>query len=157
MYMWKFSFAITALKKLLKYTKYNLSYLTRQKLCHSNLESPPISPQTPVMMIKGKTARQKGLRKEANTLSHFFQKKTPVTPSSKAQSSLKLHVPVKSEPMEVCLQQLGNIKQDNVEDPLGMVKDEKMDVTVFPSTSLSKPLGKGDVHDMLFCWIYIVS
>lgn len=103
------------------------------------------------MMIKGKAARQKGLRKEVNTLSHFFQKKTPVTPSSVAQTSRKLHVPVKSEPMEVCLQQLGNIKHENVEDPLGMVKDEKMDVTAFPSTSHNKPLSKGDVHDMLFC------
>ncbi|XP_058634683.1 E3 ubiquitin-protein ligase RAD18 isoform X11 [Onychostoma macrolepis] len=114
----------------------------RQKLYHSNLESPPISPETPVMMIKGKAARQKVLRKEANTLSHFFQKKTPVTPSSEAQTSRKLHLPVKSEPMEVCLQQLGNINQENVEDPLGMVKDEKMDVTAFPSTSHNKPLGK---------------
>uniref|UniRef100_A0A671QC93 RING-type E3 ubiquitin transferase n=1 Tax=Sinocyclocheilus anshuiensis TaxID=1608454 RepID=A0A671QC93_9TELE len=114
----------------------------RQKLCHSNLESPPISPETPVMMIKGKAARRKGLRKEANTLSHFFQKKTPVIPSSEAQTSLKLHVPVKSEPMELCLQQLGNVKHENVEDTMGMVKDEKMDVTAFPSTSHNKPLVK---------------
>ncbi|XP_016322755.1 E3 ubiquitin-protein ligase RAD18-like isoform X5 [Sinocyclocheilus anshuiensis] len=113
-----------------------------QKLCHSNLESPPISPETPVMMIKGKAARRKGLRKEANTLSHFFQKKTPVIPSSEAQTSLKLHVPVKSEPMELCLQQLGNVKHENVEDTMGMVKDEKMDVTAFPSTSHNKPLVK---------------
>ncbi|XP_059426673.1 E3 ubiquitin-protein ligase RAD18 isoform X2 [Carassius carassius] len=114
----------------------------RQKLCHSNLESPPISPETPVMTIKGKGARQKGLRKEANTLSHFFQKKTPVIPSSEAQTSLELHVPVKSEPVELCLQQLGNLKQENVEDTVGMVKDEKMDVTAFPSTSPNNPLVK---------------
>uniref|UniRef100_A0A9J7YJT7 RING-type E3 ubiquitin transferase n=1 Tax=Cyprinus carpio carpio TaxID=630221 RepID=A0A9J7YJT7_CYPCA len=114
----------------------------RQKLCHSNLESPPISPETPVMRIKGKAARQKGLRKEANTLSHFFQKRTPLIPSSEAQTSLKLHVPVKSEPMELCLQQLGDVNQENVEDAMGMVKNEKMDVTAFPSTSHNKPLDK---------------
>ncbi|XP_026116826.1 E3 ubiquitin-protein ligase RAD18 isoform X1 [Carassius auratus] len=114
----------------------------RQKLCHSNLESPPISPETPVMTIKGKGARQKGLRKEANTLSHFFQKKTPVIPSSEAQTSLELHVPVKSEPLELCLQQLGNLKEENVEDTVGMVKDEKMDETAFPSTSHNNPLVK---------------
>ncbi|XP_073708494.1 E3 ubiquitin-protein ligase RAD18 isoform X2 [Garra rufa] len=114
----------------------------RQKLCHSNLESPPISPETPTMMLKGKAARQKGLKKEANTLSHFFQKKTPVTPSSVAQKSLERHVPVKSEPVEVFVQQLVGVKQENMEDTAGMVKDEKMDVTDFPSTSQNKPLVK---------------
>ncbi|ROL50732.1 E3 ubiquitin-protein ligase RAD18 [Anabarilius grahami] len=98
----------------------------RQKLCHSNLESPPISPQTPAMMIKGKAARQKGLKKEANTLSHFFQKKTPMTP--------------KSEPMELCVQQPGSFKEESVENTIGMVKEEKMDI---PSTSQSiKPVVK---------------
>ncbi|KAL0191456.1 hypothetical protein M9458_014154, partial [Cirrhinus mrigala] len=97
-----------------------------QKLCHSNLESPPISPETPAMMVKGKAARQKGLKKEANTLSNFFQKKTP--------KSMERRVPVKSEPMEVYVQPLGDVKQENVEVTVGMVKDEKMDVTAFPST-----------------------
>ncbi|CAM4627205.1 unnamed protein product [Leuciscus chuanchicus] len=101
----------------------------RQKLCHSNLESPPISPQTPAMMIKGKAARQKGIKKEANTLSHFFQKKTTMTP-------------VKSEPVEVCLLQPGTIKLESVEET-AMVKEEKMDTSAFPSTSQSsKPVVK---------------
>uniref|UniRef100_A0A673HV26 RING-type E3 ubiquitin transferase n=1 Tax=Sinocyclocheilus rhinocerous TaxID=307959 RepID=A0A673HV26_9TELE len=114
----------------------------RQKLCHSNLESPPISPETPAMMIKGKAARQKGLKKEANTLSHFFQKKTPITASSRTQTSLEVHMPVKSKPVELCVQQLGSIKQENVKDTTGVVKDEKMDVTAFPSTSQNKLLVK---------------
>ncbi|XP_050968478.1 E3 ubiquitin-protein ligase RAD18 isoform X1 [Labeo rohita] len=113
----------------------------RQKLCHSNLESPPISPATPAMMVKGKAARQKGLKKEANTLSNFFQKKTPL---SEAQKSLELRVSVKSEPMEVYVQPLADVKQENVEDTVGMVKDEKMDVTAFPSTSQNKLLVKVD-------------
>lgn len=124
-----------------------LSHLTRQKLCHSNLESPPISPATPAMMVKGKAARQKGLKKEANTLSNFFQKKTPL---SEAQKSLELRVSVKSEPMEVYVQPLADVKQENVEDTVGMVKDEKMDVTAFPSTSQNKLLVKGDVHNLCY-------
>uniref|UniRef100_A0A8C1J3M7 RING-type E3 ubiquitin transferase n=1 Tax=Cyprinus carpio TaxID=7962 RepID=A0A8C1J3M7_CYPCA len=114
----------------------------RQNLCHSNLESPPISPETPAMMIKGKAARQKGLKREAKTLSHFFQKKTPVTSSLRTQTSLEVHMPVKLERVEVCIQQLDNIKQENVDDTRGMVKDEKMDVTAFPSTSQNKLLVK---------------
>ncbi|XP_026069196.1 E3 ubiquitin-protein ligase RAD18-like isoform X1 [Carassius auratus] len=110
----------------------------RQTLCHSNLESPPISPETPAIVIKGKAAKQKALKKEAITLSHFFQKKTPVTPSSWTQTSLEGHMPVKLERVEVCIQQLDNIKQENAEDTRGMVKDEKMDVTAFPSTSQNK-------------------
>ncbi|KAI2663749.1 E3 ubiquitin-protein ligase RAD18 [Labeo rohita] len=86
-------------------------------------------------------ARQKGLKKEANTLSNFFQKKTPL---SEAQKSLELRVSVKSEPMEVYVQPLADVKQENVEDTVGMVKDEKMDVTAFPSTSQNKLLVKVD-------------
>uniref|UniRef100_A0A8C1UY19 RING-type E3 ubiquitin transferase n=1 Tax=Cyprinus carpio TaxID=7962 RepID=A0A8C1UY19_CYPCA len=117
-------------------------FVTWQNLCHSNLESPPISPETPAMMIKGKAARQKGLKREAKTLSHFFQKKTPVTSSLRTQTSLEVHMPVKLERVEVCIQQLDNIKQENVDDTRGMVKDEKMDVTAFPSTSQNKLLVK---------------
>lgn len=104
----------------------------RQKLCHTNLESPPISPETPAMVIKGKAARQKGLKKESSNLSHFFQKKTSVPLQSET-----LHVQVKSEPMEVCVQQPGIFKQESVKDVKDMVKEEKMDVTAFPSTSQS--------------------
>lgn len=110
----------------------------RQKLCHSNLESPPISPETPTMVIKGKGARQKGLKKESSNLSHFFQKKTSVTLPSET-----LHASVKSEPMEVCVQQPGIFKQESLEDAKDRVKEEKMDVTAFPSTSQScKPAVK---------------
>lgn len=81
------------------------------------------------MMIKGKAARQKGLKKEASTLSHFFQKKTTMTP-------------VKSEPMDVRIQP-DNIKLESVEET-AMVKEEKMDISAFPSTSQSsKPVVKG--------------
>ncbi|XP_056316315.1 E3 ubiquitin-protein ligase RAD18 [Danio aesculapii] len=104
--------------------------MARQKLCHSNLESPPISPETPATVIKGKAARQKCLKKESSNLSHFFQKKTSVTLPSEI-----LHAPVKSEPMEVCVQQPGTFKQESVEDAKDVVKEEKMDVSAFPSTS----------------------
>lgn len=102
----------------------------RQTLCHSNLESPPISPETPPMMVKGKAARQKRLKKEANALSHFFQKKTPMTP-------------VKSEPVEVSVQLPAHFKLENVEEATIKVKEEKMELSAFPSTSQSsKPVVK---------------
>ncbi|KAL1272551.1 hypothetical protein QQF64_028413, partial [Cirrhinus molitorella] len=114
----------------------------RQKLCHSNLESPPISPETQTMVIKGKAARQKGLKKEANMLNHFFQKKPSLTPTLEAQKSLEPHMAVKSEPVEMFVQQLVNVKQENMEGTAGMAKDEKMDVSAFPSTSQKEPLVK---------------
>ncbi|RXN03803.1 E3 ubiquitin- ligase RAD18-like isoform X1 [Labeo rohita] len=46
--------------------------------------------------------------------------------------------------MEVYVQPLADVKQENVEDTVGMVKDEKMDVTAFPSTSQNKLLVKVD-------------
>ncbi|XP_051563529.1 E3 ubiquitin-protein ligase RAD18-like isoform X9 [Myxocyprinus asiaticus] len=113
----------------------------RQQLCQSNFESPPISPQTPAMMFKGKAARQKGLKKEATTLSQFFQKRASATTLSGAQTSLQHHLPVKEEPMEVHVQQPHSLKQESVEDTTGMVKEEKMNVPVFPSTSQSIKAG----------------
>jgi len=83
------------------------------------------------MMIKGKAARQKGIKKETSTLSHFFQKKSIMTP-------------VKSEPVEMCMELPGKIKLESVEET-AMVKEEKMDISAFPSTSQSiKPAVKGN-------------
>lgn len=107
----------------------------RQQLCQSNFESPPISPENPVAMVKGKAARQKGLKNETTTLSQFFQKKTPATTLSRAQTSLVHHFSVKEEPMEVFVQAPGRIKQEKVEKMIAKIKEEKMDTSEIPSTS----------------------
>lgn len=107
----------------------------RQQLCQTNFESPPISPETPAVMVKGKAARQRSLKKEAGTLSQFFQKKTPTTPLSMVQMSLERHFSLKEEPMEVCIQEPVRLKQENMEETIGKIKEEKMDVLDLPSTS----------------------
>ncbi|XP_051567248.1 E3 ubiquitin-protein ligase RAD18 isoform X2 [Myxocyprinus asiaticus] len=107
----------------------------RQQLCQANFESPPISPENPAMMVKGKAARQKVLKKEATTLSQFFQKRAPVMTLSGAQTDLQRNFSVKEEPMEVQFQQPNSLQQEIGEDTTGMVKEEKMNVAVFPSTS----------------------
>ncbi|KAA0712833.1 E3 ubiquitin-protein ligase RAD18 [Triplophysa tibetana] len=107
----------------------------RQQLCQTHFESPPISPETPAVIVKGKSARQRGLKKEPGSLSQFFQKKTPTTTRSKVQSSLGCHFSLKEEPMEVCVQQPVRFKQENVEETITMMKEEKMDVPDLPSTS----------------------
>ncbi|KAI7807279.1 E3 ubiquitin-protein ligase RAD18 [Triplophysa rosa] len=101
----------------------------RQQLCQTNFETPPISPD------EGKAARQRGLKKEAGTLSQFFQKKTPTTPLSKVQTSLECHFSLKEEPLEVCVQQPVRCKQKNVEETITKMNEEKMDVPDLPSTS----------------------
>ncbi|XP_051996542.1 E3 ubiquitin-protein ligase RAD18-like isoform X2 [Xyrauchen texanus] len=107
----------------------------RQQLCQANFESPPISPENPAMMVKGKAARQKVLKKEATTLSQFFQKRAPVMTLPGVQTNLQRKFSVKEEPMEVQFQQPHNLQQECGEDTTGMVKEEKMNVAVFPSTS----------------------
>uniref|UniRef100_A0A8B9LKY9 RING-type E3 ubiquitin transferase n=1 Tax=Astyanax mexicanus TaxID=7994 RepID=A0A8B9LKY9_ASTMX len=107
----------------------------RQLLSRANFESPPISPKTPSVALKGKAARQKCPRKEGTPLTHFFQKRTAATPSSGAKADLMPPCPVKEEPMEVCVQPPRDLKQERVEAKSTTVKEEKMDVSAFPSTS----------------------
>ncbi|XP_066521424.1 E3 ubiquitin-protein ligase RAD18 isoform X2 [Hoplias malabaricus] len=107
----------------------------RQQLSRVNFDSPPISPRTPSVALKGKAARQKCLRKEGTTLTHFFHKRAPVTHSSGAQTDPALHRLVKEEPMEVSVEMPRNIKQERTETETVRVKEEKMDVSAFPSTS----------------------
>ncbi|XP_051985647.1 E3 ubiquitin-protein ligase RAD18-like isoform X3 [Xyrauchen texanus] len=113
----------------------------RQQLCQTNFESPPISPQIPAMMFKGKAARQKTLKKDATTLSKFFQKRTSAITLSGSQTSLQHHLPVKEEPIEVHVPQPHSLKQESVEETTGMVKEELMNIPVFPSTSQSITAG----------------
>ncbi|XP_036426861.1 E3 ubiquitin-protein ligase RAD18 isoform X2 [Colossoma macropomum] len=107
----------------------------RQQLSRANFDSPPISPKTPSVALKGKAARQKCPRKEGTPLTHFFHKRAPMTPSSGVQADPMLLRPVKEEPMEVCVQVLGDLKQERTEAQSARVKEEKMDVSAFPSTS----------------------
>lgn len=121
-------------------------HLSRQQLCQTHFESPPISPETPAVMVNGKSARKRGLKKEVGSVSQFFKKKTPTTPLSKIQSSLECHFSLKEEPMEVCVQQPVRFKQENVEETITKMKEEKMDVTDLPSTSQDiKTVVKGDI------------
>ncbi|KAI4895721.1 hypothetical protein NFI96_019890 [Prochilodus magdalenae] len=115
----------------------------RQQLSQANFDSPPISPKTPSVALKGKAARQKCPRKEGTTLTHFFLKRAPTTPSSGAQADSALPCSVKDEPMEVCVQALGDLKQEKTEALSTRVKEEKMEVASFPSTSqVAKPVVK---------------
>lgn len=98
-------------------------------------------------MVKGKAARQRGLKKEAGTLGQFFPIKTPATPLSNVQTSLKRHFSVKEEPMEVCVQEPVRPKQENVEETIKM-KEEEMDVPDLPSTSQIIKTIKGDIQYM---------
>ncbi|XP_017568139.1 E3 ubiquitin-protein ligase RAD18 isoform X3 [Pygocentrus nattereri] len=107
----------------------------RQQLSQANFDSPPISPKTPSVALKGKAARQKCPRKEGTPLTHFFHKRPPATPSSGVQTNPILSCPVKEEPMEVCVQVLGDLKRESTEAQSARVKEEKMDVSAFPSTS----------------------
>ncbi|XP_062853054.1 E3 ubiquitin-protein ligase RAD18 isoform X2 [Trichomycterus rosablanca] len=104
----------------------------RQQLSRANFDSPPISPKTPSVAIKGKAARQKALKKEGTPLTHFFQKRVPNNPATEVKKgSGPLH-PVKQEPMEVCLQ--GDFLPQSVQTMTSAVKEEKLD-GAFPSTS----------------------
>ncbi|XP_058259059.1 E3 ubiquitin-protein ligase RAD18 isoform X3 [Hemibagrus wyckioides] len=105
----------------------------RQQLSQTNFESPPISPKTPTMVVGGKAARQKAFKKEGTTLTQFFQKRAPVNSSTGAQTSSKGLLPVKSEPMEVCMQ--GALLPESAVTVTTAVKEKKWDVSAFPSTS----------------------
>ncbi|XP_072539206.1 E3 ubiquitin-protein ligase RAD18 isoform X2 [Salminus brasiliensis] len=107
----------------------------RQQLSQANFDSPPISPKTPSVALKGKAARQKCTRKEGTTLTHFFQKRATATPKSGAKADPMLPFPVKEEPMEVSMQVPGHLRQEKVEAASTRVKEEKMDVSASPSTS----------------------
>ncbi|XP_046707048.1 E3 ubiquitin-protein ligase RAD18 isoform X5 [Silurus meridionalis] len=113
----------------------------RQQLSQANFESPPISPKTPTTAVGGKAARQKALKKESATLTRFFQKRAPVNSSTGALSGSKGLHPVKQEPMEVCVQEA--LLPDSAMTVTTAVKEEKLDVPVFPSTSQDiKPVVK---------------
>ncbi|KAL7891505.1 hypothetical protein AOLI_G00009810 [Acnodon oligacanthus] len=119
----------------------------RQQLSRANFDSPPISPKTPSVALKGKAARQKCPKKEGTPLTHFFHKRPAATPSLGVQTNPILPCPVKEEPMEVCVQFLGDLKQERTEAQSARVKEEKMDVSAFPSTSqVANPVVKGDVR-----------
>ncbi|XP_060775529.1 E3 ubiquitin-protein ligase RAD18 isoform X2 [Neoarius graeffei] len=105
----------------------------RQQVSRTNFESPPISPKTPVMTAGGKAARQKALKREGTTLIHFFQKRAPVSSSVGAQSGSKGLQAVKQEPMEVCVQ--GAVLPEGAATATTAVKEEKLEVPAFPSTS----------------------
>lgn len=105
------------------------------------------------MTAGGKAARQKALKREGTTLIHFFQKRAPVSSSVGAQSGSKgLHA-VKQEPMEVCVQ--GAVLPECAATATTAVKEEKLEVPAFPSTSQDiKPVVRGDAHLYLCCfWI----
>ncbi|XP_034169938.1 E3 ubiquitin-protein ligase RAD18 isoform X2 [Pangasianodon hypophthalmus] len=113
----------------------------RQQLSQTNFESPPISPKTPTMAVGGKAARQKALKKEGTILTHFFQKRAPINSSIGAQSGSKGLHPVKQEPMDVCVQ--GALLPESAVTVTTVVKEEKLDMPAFPSTSQDiKPVAK---------------
>ncbi|XP_035380636.1 E3 ubiquitin-protein ligase RAD18 isoform X1 [Electrophorus electricus] len=106
----------------------------RQQLSQASFESPPISPKTPSMEIRGKKVRQKGPRKEGTTLTHFFQKRSPAL-SVGPQADSKPLIPVKQEPMEVCVLDPTEPQLEGTESDTMGLKEEKMDVCGSPSTS----------------------
>ncbi|XP_053492053.1 E3 ubiquitin-protein ligase RAD18 isoform X2 [Ictalurus furcatus] len=115
----------------------------RQQLSQTIFESPPISPETPTMAVGEKAARQKALKKEGTPLTHFFQKRAPVSSSIGAQSGSKGLFPVKQEPMEVCVQ--GALLPESAVTATTAVKEKKLDMCAFPSTSQDiKPVVKVD-------------
>ncbi|XP_060723952.1 E3 ubiquitin-protein ligase RAD18 isoform X2 [Tachysurus vachellii] len=115
--------------------------VARQQLCQTNFESPPISPKSPTMAVGGKAARQKALKKEGATLTHFFQKRAPVSSSTGTQSGSKCLLPVKTEPMEVCVQEAFLPK--SAVTVTTAVKEKKWSVLTFASTSQDiKPVPK---------------
>lgn len=104
------------------------------------------------MVIGGKAARQKALKKEGTTLAHFFQKRAPINSSTGTQSGSKGLCTVKQEPMEVC-EQAALLPRSAVT-VTTLVKEEKLDMAAFPSTSQDiKPVGKGDAPIFMLWWI----
>lgn len=102
------------------------------------------------MVVVGKAARQKAFKKEGTTLTQFFQKRAPVTSSTGAQTSSKGLLPVKSEPMEVCVQ--GALLPESAVTVTTAVKEKKWDVSAFPSTSQDiKPVLRGDACSYSYC------
>lgn len=103
------------------------------------------------MAIGEKAARQKALKKEGTPLTHFFQKRAPVSSSIGAQSGSKGLFPVKQEPMEVCVQ--GALLPESAVTATTAVKEKKLDMCAFPSTSQDiKPVVKGDAN--LYSWCF---
>lgn len=98
------------------------------------------------MAVGGKAARQKALKKEGATLTHFFQKRAPVSSSTGTQSGSKDLLPVKPEPMEVCVQEA--FLPESAVTVTTAVKEKKWSVHAFPSTSQDiKPVPKGNARE----------
>ncbi|XP_076870497.1 E3 ubiquitin-protein ligase RAD18 isoform X2 [Brachyhypopomus gauderio] len=114
----------------------------RQQLSRALFDSPPISPKTPSVEIRGKAARQQGPRKEGTPLTRFFQKRSPAVSVGSQVASGPL-CPVKQEPMDVCVTDPNEPQKEGPEDDATGLKEEKMDVCVSPSTSqMAQPVVK---------------